>query len=110
MVGLAGRLFHIYDVRQMRAGGGGRGGGGAGAAAQFMRRVLWCMSDGKGAWGWSCVCAWGADARVCTQGYVSASVEGWIPVEYFDPSMEWQAKKYAFKCGRWRMGRTMRGR
>ena len=25
-------------------------------------------------------------------------VEGRIPVEYFDPSVEWQAKKYVFKC------------
>ena len=33
-------------------------------------------------------------------GYVSASVEGWIPLEYFDPSVEWQAKKYMFKCHR----------
>ena len=34
---------------------------------------------------------------LCT-GYVSASVEGWIPVEYFDPNTEWQAMKYVFKC------------
>ena len=33
-------------------------------------------------------------------GYVSASVEGQILVEYFDPSTEWQAKKYVFKCHR----------
>ena len=104
VVGLAGQLFHIYDVRQMRVGGMG-----AGAAAQFMMHALGCMLDGKGAWGWLCVCARGADAHVCTQGYVSVSVEGWIPVEYFDPSVEWQAKKYVFKCGRRRMGRTMCG-
>ena len=62
-------------------------GGGAGAAVQFMMHALRCMSDGKGTWGWSCVCMRGADACVCMQGYVSASVEGWIPVEYFDPSV-----------------------
>lgn len=33
-------------------------------------------------------------------GYATASVEGRIAVEYFDPSPEWQAKKYAFKCHR----------
>ena len=33
-------------------------------------------------------------------GYVNASVEGQIAVEYFNMSAEWQAKKYAFKCHR----------
>ena len=33
-------------------------------------------------------------------GYVSVSVEGQILVKYFDPSMEWQVKKYAIKCHR----------
>jgi len=33
-------------------------------------------------------------------GYATASVEGRIAVEYFDPSPEVQDKKYAFKCHR----------
>ena len=33
-------------------------------------------------------------------GYATASVEGRIAVEYFDPSPESQSKKYAFKCHR----------
>ena len=33
-------------------------------------------------------------------GYATASVEGRIAVEYFDPSPEAQEKKYAFKCHR----------
>jgi hypothetical protein len=33
-------------------------------------------------------------------GYATASVEGRIAVEYFDPSPATQAKKYAFKCHR----------
>ena len=33
-------------------------------------------------------------------GYATASVEGRIAVEYFDPSSEAQDKKYAFKCHR----------
>lgn len=33
-------------------------------------------------------------------GYATASVEGRIAVEYFDPSPAIQAKKYAFKCHR----------
>lgn len=35
-----------------------------------------------------------------TPGYATASVEGRIAVEYFDPSQESQDKKYAFKCHR----------
>jgi len=33
-------------------------------------------------------------------GYAMTSVEGRIAVEYFDPSPQAQAKKYAFKCHR----------
>jgi cell cycle arrest protein BUB3 len=33
-------------------------------------------------------------------GYATASTEGRIAVEYFDPSPEAQEKKYAFKCHR----------
>ena len=35
-----------------------------------------------------------------TPGYATASVEGRIAVEYFDPSPSSQEKKYAFKCHR----------
>ena len=34
------------------------------------------------------------------KGYATASVEGRIAVEYFDPAPAIQAKKYAFKCHR----------
>ena len=34
------------------------------------------------------------------QGYASSSIEGRVAVEWFDPSPEAQAKKYAFKCHR----------
>lgn len=33
-------------------------------------------------------------------GYATASVEGRIAVEYFDPNPDAQEKKYAFKCHR----------
>ena len=33
-------------------------------------------------------------------GYVLSSIEGRVAVEYFDPSPEAQAKKFAFKCHR----------
>ncbi|XP_077481313.1 mitotic checkpoint protein BUB3 [Stigmatopora argus] len=34
------------------------------------------------------------------QGYVLSSIEGRVAVEYLDPSLEVQKKKYAFKCHR----------
>ncbi|ORY92970.1 WD40 repeat-like protein [Leucosporidium creatinivorum] len=34
------------------------------------------------------------------QGYTTTSIEGRVAVEFFDPSPEAQAKKYAFKCHR----------
>jgi hypothetical protein len=37
---------------------------------------------------------------VVVTGYATASVEGRIAVEYFDPSPAAQEKKYAFKCHR----------
>lgn len=33
-------------------------------------------------------------------GYASSSIEGRVAVEWFDPSSESQARKYAFKCHR----------
>jgi cell cycle arrest protein BUB3 len=33
-------------------------------------------------------------------GYASSSIEGRVAVEWFDPSPESQARKYAFKCHR----------
>ncbi|THH29078.1 hypothetical protein EUX98_g5114 [Antrodiella citrinella] len=50
------------------------------SSLKFMTRALACMADG--------------------QGFATASVEGRIAVEYFDPSQEAQDKKYAFKCHR----------
>ena len=34
------------------------------------------------------------------EGYASSSIEGRVAVEWFDPSSESQARKYAFKCHR----------
>jgi len=34
-------------------------------------------------------------------GYLLTSVEGRVAVEYFDPSQEWQDRKFAFKCHRY---------
>ncbi|CCM05854.1 uncharacterized protein FIBRA_08090 [Fibroporia radiculosa] len=75
VVAMASRLFHIYDIRKMDAPAQTRE-----SSLKFMTRALACMVDG--------------------QGYATASVEGRIAVEYFDPSPEAQDKKYAFKCHR----------
>ncbi|KZT07118.1 WD40 repeat-like protein [Laetiporus sulphureus 93-53] len=75
VVAMASRLFHIYDIRKMDAPVQTRE-----SSLKFMTRALACMVDG--------------------QGYATASVEGRIAVEYFDPSPEAQDKKYAFKCHR----------
>lgn len=75
VVAMASRLFHIYDIRKMDAPAQTRE-----SSLKFMTRALACMADG--------------------QGYATASVEGRIAVEYFDPSSEAQDKKYAFKCHR----------
>ncbi|KAH6908471.1 WD40 repeat-containing protein [Coprinopsis sp. MPI-PUGE-AT-0042] len=75
VVAMASRLFHIYDVRNMAKPMQERE-----SSLKYMTRSLACMLDG--------------------QGYATASVEGRIAVEYFDPSPEAQDKKYAFKCHR----------
>ncbi|TFY82888.1 hypothetical protein EWM64_g1121 [Hericium alpestre] len=75
VVAMASRLFHIYDIRKMDQPEQTRE-----SSLKFMTRALACMIDGK--------------------GYATASVEGRIAVEYFDPAPEIQDKKYAFKCHR----------
>ncbi|KAF8191433.1 WD40-repeat-containing domain protein [Mycena galopus ATCC 62051] len=75
VVAMASRLFNIYDIRNMATPAQQRE-----SSLKYMTRSLACMSDG--------------------QGYATASVEGRIAVEYFDPSPAAQAKKYAFKCHR----------
>jgi cell cycle arrest protein BUB3 len=49
-----------------------------------MEQVLLCLVDD-------------VDVRI---GYALSSIEGRVAMEYFDPSPEVQAKKYAFKCHR----------
>ncbi|KAH8103147.1 WD40 repeat-like protein [Cristinia sonorae] len=75
VVAMASRLFNIYDIRKMDVAAQTRE-----SSLKFMTRALACMVDG--------------------QGFATASVEGRIAVEYFDPSPEVQEKRYAFKCHR----------
>ncbi|KAJ4477524.1 WD40 repeat-like protein [Lentinula aciculospora] len=75
VVAMASRLFHIYDIRNMQEPSQQRE-----SSLKYMTRSLACMVNGE--------------------GYATASVEGRIAVEYFDPSPGAQEKKYAFKCHR----------
>ncbi|KAI9438832.1 WD40 repeat-like protein [Lactarius indigo] len=82
VLALASRLFHIFDVRKMDTPEQTRE-----SSLKFLTRALACMADGQ------------ATIHVFP-GYATASVEGRIAVEYFDPSPAIQEKKYAFKCHR----------
>ncbi|KAM6503085.1 WD40-repeat-containing domain protein [Amanita muscaria] len=75
VVAMASRLFHIYDIRNMEKPAQERE-----SSLKYMTRSLACMPSGE--------------------GYATASVEGRIAVEYFEPTPEAQEKKYAFKCHR----------
>ena len=96
VIALASRLFHIFDLRKMDAPEQTRE-----SSLKFLTRALACMSDGQGkhppvvpltVLSFSCFPK--------LSGYATASVEGRIAVEYFDPTPAIQEKKYAFKCHR----------
>ncbi|KAG0048703.1 mitotic spindle checkpoint protein Bub3 [Gryganskiella cystojenkinii] len=75
VVAMAGRLVFIYDLRNMNETLQRRE-----SSLKYQTRMVRCMRDGL--------------------GYASSSIEGRVAVEFFDPSAESQAKKYAFKCHR----------
>ncbi|KAG5519249.1 hypothetical protein PMAC_002337 [Pneumocystis sp. 'macacae'] len=75
VIAMANRIVYIYDLRNMNEPMQQRE-----SSLKFMTRVVKCIPNG--------------------QGYVTSSIEGRISVEFFDPSPESQAKKYAFKCHR----------
>ncbi|KAG5439296.1 hypothetical protein PCANB_001595 [Pneumocystis canis] len=75
VVAMANRIMYIYDLRNMNEPMQQRE-----SSLKFMTRAVKCMPDGN--------------------GYVTSSIEGRISVEFFDPSPDIQAKKYAFKCHR----------
>ena len=96
VVAMASRLFHIYDIRKMDSPAQSRE-----SSLKFMTRALACMADGQGTAMRSMISRHCADILA---GYATASVEGRIAVEYFDPSPAIQEKKYAFKCHRQTIG------
>jgi len=75
VVGTAGRQVAIYDLRKMEEPLQKKE-----SSLKYQTRCIRCFPNGE--------------------GYALGSVEGRIAMEYFDPSPEMQAKKYAFKCHR----------
>ncbi|KAJ3041908.1 mitotic spindle checkpoint protein Bub3 [Rhizophlyctis rosea] len=75
VVATAQRHILIYDMRNMSETLQRRE-----SSMKYMTRMVRCMPNGH--------------------GYASSSIEGRVAVDFFDPSPEWQAKKYAFKCHR----------
>ncbi|KAF5368878.1 hypothetical protein D9758_002992 [Tetrapyrgos nigripes] len=96
VVAMASRLFHIYDVRKMQTPAQERD-----SSLKYMTRSLACMTSGEGI---IPSAFWTLMGLTASSGYATASVEGRIAVEYFDPSSEAQEKKYAFKCHRQTIG------
>ncbi|PWY68413.1 nuclear pore complex subunit [Aspergillus heteromorphus CBS 117.55] len=91
VVAMASRALHIYDLKALALLSAQSEGEGSNkievepwqrreSSLKFMTRSVACMPD---------------DA-----GYASSSIEGRVAVEWFDPSAESQARKYAFKCHR----------
>jgi len=81
VVGTNGRHVYIYDLRNMNEILQKRE-----SSLKFQTRAIRCFPNGE--------------------GYVLSSIEGRVAVEYFDPSPEVQAKKYAFKCHRAKVDST----
>lgn len=75
VVAMAQRSIHLYDLRNMSEPWQRRE-----SSLKFQTRTVECMPNGL--------------------GYASSSIEGRVAVEFFDPSEESQARKYAFKCHR----------
>ncbi|CAI7570114.1 unnamed protein product [Penicillium bialowiezense] len=93
VVAMASRSLHIYDLKSLTlltaqtdstVPGGNRveiePWQRRESSLKFMTRAVACMPDDN--------------------GYASSSIEGRVAVEWFDPSPESQARKYAFKCHR----------
>lgn len=86
VVAMAGRAVHVYNLEQLRDAIHAKATDAIApensreSSLKYMLRDVRCMPDGL--------------------GYATSSVEGRIAVEFFDPSPESQAQKYAFKCHR----------
>lgn len=93
VVAMASRALHIYDLKSLTLISTQTPSASRDVAElllepwqrresslKFMTRAIACMPN--------------------DMGYASSSIEGRVAVEWFDPSSESQARKYAFKCHR----------
>lgn len=91
VVAMAGRILHIYELSTLAKECKNTANALQNrldiepwqrreSSLKFMTRAVDCMPN--------------------DEGYASSSIEGRVAVEWFDPSSESQARKYAFKCHR----------
>lgn len=91
VVAMANRALHIYELSALVSEGKNTANALQArldmeawqrreSSLKFMTRAVDCMPN--------------------DEGYASSSIEGRVAVEWFDPSSESQARKYAFKCHR----------
>ncbi|KAG8527533.1 uncharacterized protein KY384_007685 [Bacidia gigantensis] len=80
VVAMSARTVHIYELSSLAANDKPEPWQRRESSLKFMTRAVSCMPTDL--------------------GYASGSIEGRVAVEWFDPSTESQARKYAFKCHR----------
>ncbi len=91
VVAMASRALHIYELKTLASECKSVGSSSNNtldiepwqrreSSLKFMTRAVDCMPN--------------------DEGYASSSIEGRVAVEWFDPSPDSQARKYAFKCHR----------
>ena len=80
VVAMSQRALHIYELSSLASKPTPEPWQRRESSLKFMTRAVSCMPTDL--------------------GYASSSIEGRVAVEWFDPSQESQARKYAFKCHR----------
>lgn len=95
VVAMASRSLFIYDLKALALLTEQSGGGGTENGTNKLEVEPWQRRESSLKFMTRCVACMPDDA-----GYASSSIEGRVAVEWFDPSPESQARKYAFKCHR----------
>ncbi|RKF66820.1 Mitotic checkpoint protein BUB3.2 [Golovinomyces cichoracearum] len=88
VVAMASRLVHIYEISTIKSAL-------ADADSSTSEIEPWQQRESSLKFMTRSVACMPSDA-----GYACSSIEGRIAVEWFDPSVDSQARKYAFKCHR----------
>lgn len=95
VVAMASRSLFIYDLKSLALLTAQSGSGGSENETNRLEVEPWQRRESSLKFMTRCVSCMPNDA-----GYASSSIEGRVAVEWFDPSPESQARKYAFKCHR----------